>query len=62
MQSHVHKLSLANSGGTDIASGVSWSTTGVKKWNYASDMIESVGGGDSQNLQPYRSARYLIKV
>lgn len=53
MPSHQHKLSLANYG-SDVASGVVWSSQQVGKYAYSSDMIEPVGGGGAHNnLQPY---------
>lgn len=51
MPRHQHQLTLADYG-SDVASGVLWSTRNPKKYSYAGDMVEPVGGGQPHSIMP----------
>ena len=60
MPRHQHQLTLADYG-SDVASGVLWSTRNPKKYSYAGNMVEPVGGSQAHNnLQPYIVINYII--
>ena len=60
MQAHTHSLSIIG-GGSLAVSAVNWQPVNNGR-KYSDDMIETTGGGNAQNLQPYNSTSFIIKV
>lgn len=64
MQSHKHtfaqRMMVWDAGQSGSQSG---SAFGAQFYTWGSNAsMDDAGGGDSQNLQPYRISRYIIKV
>ncbi len=60
MQAHQHGTPVNNAGAGTYNGSATTYTSNVTNQNGVS--TTSTGGGDSQNLQPYRDANYLIKT
>lgn len=60
MQSHIHRIPV-NNAGSGVSSG-SATTYTANVTNQNGINTETTGGGDSQNLQPYNTTNFIIKM
>lgn len=60
MQAHQHGTPVNNAGAGSYSGSATTYTSNVINQNGVA--TTTTGGGDSQNLQPYRTTRYVVKT